>query len=46
MTIKDFLNYSLARENGVKIFLYENGNNKVNGMIEKGIAEMKKEFTR
>ncbi len=46
MTIKDSLNEPLSRENGVKIILYENGNNKVNGMIENGIAEMKKEFTR
>jgi predicted nucleic acid-binding protein len=46
MTIKDSLNYPLARETGVKIILYQNGNNKVNGMIEESIAEMKNQFTR
>jgi hypothetical protein len=36
----------LARERGVKIILYKNGNDKVNDMIERGIREKKNEFRR
>ena len=36
----------MAREKGVKIILYENGNNKLNSMIEAGIKEMKDEYRR
>jgi hypothetical protein len=36
----------MAREKGVKIILYENGNDKVSGMIEAGIKEMKDEYRR
>jgi hypothetical protein len=35
-----------AREQGVKIILYENGNDKVNTMIETGIREKKDVFRR
>ncbi|MFL5789324.1 MAG: hypothetical protein ACJ748_14785, partial [Flavisolibacter sp.] len=45
-SIRDSISEPLARENGIKIILYENGNDKVNGMIEKGIAQKKAEFTR
>jgi 4-amino-4-deoxy-L-arabinose transferase-like glycosyltransferase len=46
MSIKDSLNDPLARENGIKVILYENANNKVDSLIEKGIAEKKKEYSR
>jgi hypothetical protein len=45
-SIKDSLNYPLARENGIRIMLYEHGNNKVNKMIEDGIKEMKSKYQR
>lgn len=35
-----------AREMGVKIILFENGNEKVNAMIEEGIKQMKSKFER
>ncbi len=44
--IADSLNYPLARENGIRIFLYRNGNEHVNGMIEQGIKQMKAEFNQ
>jgi len=46
MTVKDEIEDSLFRENGEKIILFENGNNKVNDMIEKGIARLRNEYTR
>lgn len=42
----DSVTTRFAREHGVKIILYENGNDKVNAMIEAGIKEMKDEFRR
>lgn len=45
MTI-DSLNYPLCRENGAKIILYENGNDKLNAIAEAAIARIKSEFTR
>jgi hypothetical protein len=36
-TLLDSITTEHAREKGVKIVLYENGNDKVNGMIEVGI---------
>ena len=45
-TVLDSITTPMAREHGVKIILYENGNDKVNGMIEAGIKEMKDEFRR
>ncbi len=45
-TVVDSITTPLARENGVKIILYENGNEKVNGMIEAGIKEMKDIYRR
>ncbi len=46
MSVKDSLNYPLARENGVKIILFENGNDKLDGMIEATVAKLKSQFTR
>lgn len=45
-TVVDSIAMPYARENGVKIILYENGNDKVNGMIAAGIKEKKDEFRR
>ncbi len=46
MTVKDSLVYPLFRENGIKFILFENGNDSVNAIIERGVAGLKKEFTR
>jgi 4-amino-4-deoxy-L-arabinose transferase-like glycosyltransferase len=45
-TVIDSIITPYARENGVKIILYENGNDKVNKMIEAGIKEKKDEYRR
>ncbi|MGI8638324.1 MAG: hypothetical protein ACR2KZ_23270, partial [Segetibacter sp.] len=45
-TVVDSTTTPYAREQGVKIILFENGNDKVNGMIETGIKEKKDEFQR
>ncbi len=45
-TVRDSVTTPLAREHGVKIILYENGNDKVNSMIEEGIKEKKDEFRK
>ncbi len=46
MTIKDSINMPLFRETGMRIILYENGNDSLNSLIEKGIAELKSGFMR
>jgi 4-amino-4-deoxy-L-arabinose transferase-like glycosyltransferase len=45
-TVIDSTTTPMAREHGVKIILYENGNDKVNAMIEAGIKEKKDEYSR
>ncbi len=45
-TVLDSITTPMARERGVKIILYENGNSEVNEMIETGIAKMKSEYQR
>lgn len=45
-TVVDSITTPMAREKGVKIILYENGNGKVNAMIEAGIKEMKEVYSR
>lgn len=45
-TVVDSITTPYAREQGVKIVLYENGNDKVNAMIAAGIKEKKDEFRR
>jgi hypothetical protein len=45
-TILDSVTTPMARERGVKIVLFENGNEKLNPMIEAGIKELKDEFRR
>jgi hypothetical protein len=46
MKIKDSMNMPLFRENGMKIILFENGNDSLNTIIEKGVARLKSEFMR
>jgi len=46
VTLLDSVNMPLFREHGMKFILFENANDSVNSMIEKGIAAMKSEFTR
>jgi len=45
-TIIDSVNMPLFRETGMKFTLFENGNDSVNRLIEKSIAEQKAKFTR
>ncbi|WP_018613021.1 glycosyltransferase family 39 protein [Segetibacter koreensis] len=45
-TVIDSVDIPYARESGVKIILYENGNKQVNKMIEAGIKEKKDEYRR
>jgi hypothetical protein len=45
-TLIDSTTTPYARERGTKIILFENGNAKLNGMIESGIKEKKDEFRR
>ncbi|MCW3078866.1 glycosyltransferase family 39 protein [Segetibacter sp.] len=45
-TVIDSITTPMARERGVKIILYENGNDKVNAMIGAGIKEKKDEYRR
>ena len=44
--VLDSVTMPMARERGVKIILYENGNDEVNAMIEAVIKEKKDEFRR
>ena len=46
VTIKDSMSMPLFRENGMKIILFENGNDSLNHFIEKSIARLKGEFLR
>jgi len=46
MTIKDSVDMPLFRETGMKIMLYENGNDSVNSIITKGVAKLKSRFIR
>ena len=46
MTIKDSIDMPLFRETGMKIILFENGNDSLNNLIEKSIAELKSQFMR
>lgn len=45
-TILDSITTPLARERGVKIILYQNGDQKVNGLIEESIKEQKDVYRR
>jgi len=46
MTIKDSMDMPLFRETGMKIILFENGNDSLNHLIEKGIEKLKSRFIR
>jgi hypothetical protein len=46
MSIKDSINMPLFRENGMRIILFENGNDSLNRIITKGVAELKSKFMR
>ncbi|MES1221122.1 MAG: glycosyltransferase family 39 protein [Bacteroidota bacterium] len=46
MTVKDSMDMPLFRETGTKIILYENGNDSLNNIITKGVAELKRKFMR
>ena len=46
MTIKDSINMPLFRENGMRIILFENGNDSLNSIINKGVAKLKSKFKR
>lgn len=41
MTIKDSVDMPFFRENGMKIILYENGNDSLNSIIITGVAKLK-----
>jgi Dolichyl-phosphate-mannose-protein mannosyltransferase len=46
VSVKDSIHIPLFRETGMKIILYENGNDSVNIIIQKEVAELKKKFMR
>ncbi len=46
VSVKDSINMPLFRENGMKIILFENGNDSLNRIITKGVAELKSKFMR
>lgn len=46
MTVKDSVDLPLFRENGMKFILFENGNDSLNTLIEKGIYKLKHQFIR
>ncbi len=46
MTVKDSLVMPLFRETGMRFILFENGNDSLNSIIEKGVAGLKSEFMR
>jgi len=46
MTVRDSVNMPLFRETGMKFILFENGNDSLNSIIEKGVAGLKSKFIR
>jgi|SRR6185369_12812608 len=46
ITIKDSINMPLFRENGMRIILYERGNDSLNNLIEKSVTNLKSKFMR
>lgn len=46
MTIKDSVNIPLFRENGMKIILYEKGNDSLNSIVTRSVANLKNRFRR
>jgi hypothetical protein len=46
MEIKDSIDMPLFRETGMKIILFENGNDSLNSLIEKSVSQLKSRFRR
>ena len=46
VTVKDTLTMPYFRESGIRFILFENANDSLNAIATKGVAELKKEFTR
>jgi hypothetical protein len=46
MTIKDSVNMPLFRETGMKFILFENGNDSLNAILERGVSQLKSKFIR
>ena len=46
VTVKDSIIMPLFRENGMKIILFENGNDSLNSIITRGVAKLKSKFMR
>ena len=46
VSVKDSIDIPLFRENGMKIFLFENGNDSLNRIVTNGVAELKRKFMR
>lgn len=46
VTVKDSITMALFRENGMKIILFENGNDSLNSIITRGVAKLKSKFMR
>ncbi|HVT83962.1 MAG TPA: glycosyltransferase family 39 protein [Chitinophagaceae bacterium] len=46
VSIKDSIDMPLFRENGMKIILFENGNDSLNNIITRGVAQLKSKFMR
>jgi hypothetical protein len=46
VSVKDSIDMPLFRETGMKIILFENGNDSLNNIITKGVADLKSKFMR
>ncbi|HYM94490.1 MAG TPA: glycosyltransferase family 39 protein [Chitinophagaceae bacterium] len=46
ISVKDSVNMPLFRENGMKIILFENGNDSLNSIITSGVTKLKSAFMR
>lgn len=46
VSIKDSIHYPLFRETGMKIILFENGNDSLQSITERGVAALKARFQR
>ncbi len=46
VSIKDSIDMPLFRENGMKIILFEHGNDSLNNIITRGVAQLKSKFMR
>lgn len=46
MTIKDSIDIPLFRETGMKVILFENGNDSLNSLIERSVGRLKSRFKR